>query len=193
MIVKDEADIFYNDVWCTADGVNWTLVCANAPWFERGMIGGNAVKDGKMWVIGGGTYETPDKPYRRFYTDIWASENGAEWELVTADAGWPVRQYHDVAAFDGKLWVLGGYGGDEHGSRLISMTAMLKKYANRNDVWYSDDGKEWFELKNTPWAPRHASSVCVHNGALWVVSGNNFDADVWRLSVTVNGKQHKAD
>jgi len=181
VIIKDVADKFYNDVWRTSDGVNWECVCEYAPWFERGMIGNNAVLNGKLWLIGGGTYDTPDKPYRKFYTDVWSSFNGAEWELVTADAGWPVRQYHDVAAFDGKLWVLEGYGADEYGSRTVPVSQMLKTYLNRKDVWYSDNGKDWCELKDTPWVPRHASSVCVHDGALWVVSGNNFTADVWRL------------
>ena len=181
MMVPGEPDVFYGDVWNTADGLNWTRVCEYAPWFGRGMIGNNAVKDGRMWVLGGGTYETPTKPYRHYYTDVWSSENGVDWELAAADAGWPVRAYHDVAAFDGKLWVLEGFGGNEYGSRSVPMAYMLNRYANRNDVWYSEDGKTWTELPRTPWAPRHASSVCVHDNALWVVSGNNFDADVWKL------------
>jgi len=182
MMIKGEPDMFYNDVWYSDDGINWKLACAHAPWPERGMIGGSAVLNGKMWILGGGLYDTPERSYRQFYTDIWSSANGAEWELETRDAGWPVRQYHDVAAFDGRLWVLAGYGADEYDTRAVPVGDMLARYKNRNDVWHSTDGRNWAELTNTPWAPRHASGVCVHNNALWVVSGNNFDADVWRLS-----------
>ncbi|HET6454466.1 MAG TPA: hypothetical protein VFI02_08690 [Armatimonadota bacterium] len=78
--------------------------------------------------------------------------------------GWESRQYHDVAVFDRKLWVLEGYAG-----------------ANRNDVWYSSDGSDWQELPNTPWKPRHAASVFVYDNALWVVAGNNMESDVWKL------------
>jgi len=52
---------------------------------------------------------------------------------------------------------------------------------NRNDVWYSADGVQWTELPDTPWAPRHAASVFVHDDALWVVTRNNLEPDVWKL------------
>ena len=43
------------------------------------------------------------------------------------------------------------------------------------------DGVEWKELPNTPWKPRHAASLVVHNGVLWMIAGNNMEPDVWRL------------
>jgi len=30
-------NIFYNDVWSSPDGVNWTQEVVNAPWSERGL------------------------------------------------------------------------------------------------------------------------------------------------------------
>ncbi|MDE2830516.1 MAG: hypothetical protein OXN20_10395 [Gemmatimonadota bacterium] len=39
----------------------------------------------------------------------------------------------------------------------------------------------WTELPDTPWAPRHAASVFVYDGSLWMVAGNNMEPDVWRL------------
>jgi hypothetical protein len=48
-------------------------------------------------------------------------------------------------------------------------------------VWYSDDGKTWHEVPDTPWAPRHAASVFVFQNALWMVAGNNMTSDVWKL------------
>ena len=52
---------------------------------------------------------------------------------------------------------------------------------NRKDVWYSADGVNWYEVPNTPWPPRHAASVFVHENALWMVAGNNMMSDVWKL------------
>jgi hypothetical protein len=53
---------------------------------------------------------------------------------------------------------------------------------NRNDVWHSADGVTWEELPGTPWAPRHAASVFVYEEALWMVTGNNMESDVWKLT-----------
>ena len=156
-------DAHYNDVWCSSDGVNWTQVTAAAAWAPRGMIGGSAVLNGRMWLLGGGTYSP-----RSYFNDVWSSADGVDWRLELAAAPWAPRQYHDVAVFDGKMWVLEGFNGELGG--------------NRNDVWYSPDGVNWTELPDTPWAPRHAASVFVHDDALWVVAGNNLERDVWRLA-----------
>ena len=163
----DADEVFHNDVWSSDDGVNWTQVTENAPWVPRGMIGGAAVHDNKMWILGGGTYDTPATPMRNFYNDVWSSDDGTNWEQHTAHAPWTPRQYHEVAAFDDHLWVLEGYAAES---------------GNRRDVWYSPDGVNWTELPDTPWAPRHAGSVFVYDGSLWMVAGNNMEPDAWRLS-----------
>jgi len=160
-----QEEIFHNDVWASEDGVDWTRVCEHAPWTPRGMIGGSAVHRGRIWILGGGTYDTPHFD-RNYYSDVWSSTDGVEWQRHVEFAPWAPRQYHEVAAFDDRLWVMEGYDG--HG--------------NRKDVWYSLDGVNWYELPDTPWAPRHAASVCVHDGALWMVAGNNMTPDVWKLT-----------
>jgi hypothetical protein len=156
---------FYRDIWNSADGVHWEKVTPREPyWSARGMIGGGAVFKGRLWLLGGGTYDTPTTPDRKFFSEVWSTADGVKWERHLERAPWEPRQYHDVAVFDGRLWVLEGYSG-----------------RNRNDVWYSADGVTWHELPGTPWAPRHAASVYVHAGALWVVAGNNMESDVWKL------------
>ncbi len=57
---------------------------------------------------------------------------------------------------------------------------------NFNDVWYSDDGKNWRELvTDTIWSPRHELSAYVHDRRLWVVAGNAWPLknDVWSLEL----------
>jgi len=163
--IAPEAEAFHRDIWNTTDGIHWNRVTPREPyWSARGMIGGNAVFKDRMWILGGGTYDTLKKPMREFYNDVWSSADGVEWTRHVASAPWAPRQYHDVAVFDKRMWVLEGFSG-----------------TNRNDVWYSADGVRWHEVPKTPWRPRHAASVFVHDGALWMVAGNNMESDVWKL------------
>ena len=155
---------FFHDVWSSENGKNWECVLKEAPWQQRGMIGGSVVFNDRMWILGGGTYDTPQVPNRTFYNDIWSSADGINWERHLEHAPWTARQYHDVAVFDDKMWVLEGWNRE-----------------NRNDVWYSPDGTKWHELPNTPWLPRHAASVFVYENALWMIAGNNMTPDVWKL------------
>jgi len=172
--VRGGEDRFYNDVWCSEDGADWRCVCEHAPWQPRGMIGGATVMNGRIWLLGGGTYDTPDHPVRQYYNDVWSTADGVNWECHTEDAQWHRRQYHDVAVFDDRLWVMEGYH-IEHGVGILNR-------GNRKDVWYSSDGVDWHEVSETPWPPRHAASLFAHQGALWMVTGNNMDSDIWKLT-----------
>ena len=89
-----------------------------------------------------------------------------KWKQHTAAAPWAPRQYHEVAAWDDRLWVLEGHSRPD---------------GNRKDVWHSADGTHWTEVPNTPWKARHAASVFMHNDAIWMVAGNNMQPDVWKL------------
>jgi hypothetical protein len=155
-----EKDTVYNDVWVSEDGLNWTQVISHAPWEPRAMIGGKAVFQDKIWLMGGGTYNEP----REYYNDVWVSEDGINWTELIAGAPWHPRQYHNVAVFDNKIWIMAGWDG----------------FNNRKDVWYSSDGINWKELKGTSWPGRHAASVFVYKDALFMVAGNLWN-DSWRL------------
>jgi len=130
----------------------------------RGLIGGSVVFKDRIWILGGGTYDTPKFPQRKFYNDVWSTADGLHWKQHVGSAPWEARQFHDVAVFDGKMWVMEGWN-----------------QRNRNDVWYSSDGENWHEVPGTPWKPRHAASVFVYDGAMWMVAGNNMEKDVWKL------------
>jgi hypothetical protein len=81
-------ELCLNDVWSTADGVNWTQHTANAPWLAR-RSQAVCVFDNRMWVIGG---------YEKGYltNDVWSSEDGVNWAQLPAapsdtwSAMWPV-------------------------------------------------------------------------------------------------------
>lgn len=164
-------ETLYSDVWRSADGRQWYQCLDNAPWAPCGMIGGSAIWRGRIWLLGGGTYQMPSAHPRQYSNAVWSSADGVNWSRARAAVPWVPRQYHDVAVFDDRLWVL-------EGCDPVS--------GNRNDVWCSADGETWKQLHDTPWLPRHAASVFVFGGSLWVVAGNNMQPDVWRLQVVAD-------
>jgi len=173
-------NIYHRDIWTTEDGVLWEQVQPQEPyWSGRDRIGGSAVHRGRIWMLGGAIDDSPETPPtsnrptrrnrtkrqpRKYSSDVWSSADGVAWQEHIEAAPWVGRHDHDVAVWDDRLWVLEGYTSKD-----------------TKDVWYSADGEHWFEVPNTPWKPRQAASVFVHDGALWMVGGRNLESDVWRL------------
>lgn len=157
--------VAYNDVYSSTDGRHWRLETAQAPWSPRGLILGSVVFGGRMWIIGGGTYDV-----RTYQNDVWSSADGVHWDRVTERAPWSGRQYHSVTVFDNKIWVVAGCAGDST--------------SGTDDVWCSANGSNWTRVAGTPWKARHAASVVAHRNALWVVAGSSTAVynDVWKLS-----------
>jgi hypothetical protein len=160
------------DVWNTADGKNWQEVTRDAPW-KHSDLPMTVVHDGKMWLMGGWfNGRLKDHSASR---EVWSSTNGKDWKQVTAKAPWSARISGGLVSFKGKMWLLGGtenyYFGDE---------ASLK-----NDVWHSENGKDWTQVANAPWSPRAYLQAVVHDGKLWVLGGGNYvpkyfaKNDVW--------------
>lgn len=172
----------FGDVWSSRDGATWERSAA-APsprWGERGIIGGNAVFRGRMWLVAGGIYEQEGfRPERTEYDDVWSSADGTSWTRELSHTPFRPRYYHNVEVFDDRLWVLGG-----HGSGYV-----LGAEGNLPDVHYSSDGRNWYALDAVPGlAGRHAATAWVHNGALYWGSGNAVDdsgkwvADMWKIT-----------
>jgi len=154
----------FSDAWTSADGVAWSRVQTTGPiWSPRSAIMQGAVKDGRMWMIGGGTYESiTSGVLKRTYTnDVWSSADGVSWRRDLEAAPWTPRQYQSVVSWDDQLWVISGYNEE-----------------NLTGAWYSPDGLNWYST-DTTWGARHATSVWVHKDAVWMTGGG--DIDVWRL------------
>ncbi|MEX2043579.1 MAG: hypothetical protein WD926_01650 [Patescibacteria group bacterium] len=95
-----------------------------------------------------------------------------DWDEATASAGWDPRLGFAAAAFDGKLWVMGGVG------------AGVGADAFRNDVWHSEDGVTWTEATAAAdWAVRNVPRAVVFADKLWLlggfVPGTGYVNDVW--------------
>jgi hypothetical protein len=160
-----------NDVWSSTDGVNWKLELEHAPWSPRQLWDNLVVHRGRMWIVGGGVQNYHPVGHCR---DVWSSADGVHWECATQQAPWPGRQWTSAVTYRNRMFLLGGYRSEP-------------KWINLNDIWTSDDGATWHELKSPHiWSPRHEISPYVKDGKLWVVAGNSWPLtnDVWTLEIT---------
>jgi hypothetical protein len=153
-----------HDVWSSADGRDWRLETAAAPWSPRAYHQAVALK-GRIYLFGGGNY-VPDFHAKN---DVWSSADGIEWTLETEAAPWAPRLWFSAVAYRDRLWVLGGWS---------------KEDDNYGDVWHSADGRHWERLETpTCWKARHEHSSLVFDERLWVLGGHArpLSSEVWSL------------
>ena len=168
---------YFNDVWRSSNGSSWEKV-NNAPWAPR--AGGiTVVKDNYMYMIGGEegftcpfdpnyppTQQPPclDPPY---FNDVWRTQNGVDWELVTDDAPWVARPGHQVVVAQNRLVLFGGFGlGPDNGINP----------ANPMDIWISNNGSNWKKVSDSPWNANNPSEIKYDFDAVVVEGeGNNSD------------------
>jgi hypothetical protein len=167
---------YYNDVWNSADGVNWTRVAEKTEWSERNT--GIIVFKNRLWIIGGGVIdgEKPNNPDSG--NEIWSSEDGINWQKsertgINKIAG-------SAVVFDEKLWLVGANRNDG-------------KFANA--VLVSEDGANWQEF-SAPWSPRGGTAVWVFGDKLFMTGGKYsyqdkgeikfvYSNDVWAMSKSI--------
>jgi len=187
--IKQGGGTYYNDVWASADGVNWQQIKPNNPsadnitdWMGRGRFC-VVVFDDKIWILGG--YSKDASP--RTLSDVWSSPDGANWTRVTGSALWGPRMEHEAVVFDGNILLMAGDQDQNVGGG--SLTALC------NDVWISSNGQDWAKIKddtdNLPgdetngWSIRSRASSVVFDNKVWIIGGynqsSNYD-DVWYSS-----------
>jgi autotransporter-associated beta strand protein len=107
--------------------------------------------------------------------DIYAA-NGVSTQATNA-APWSGRSNFGAVAFNGQMWVLGGYDGSN----------------SLNDVWSSSNGVTWTQATNAaPWSRRLSFGAVVLNGQMWVLGGGDDGGlrnDVWSSSNGVTWTQ----
>ena len=165
---------YYNDVWNSEDGVNWTRVASNTAWSPRN--NGVFIFKDRLWLFGGGVIDGEKTDNPNSSKEVWTSEDGINWTPIKINSermpgGTPV-------VFDERLWFIGG---------------------NRNDgafdsaVFVSEDGINW-RSESAPWSPRGAVSVWVFDEKLFMTGGKYsykepngeikfvYSNDVWEMS-----------
>ena len=84
---------FVNDVWSSADGIDWRLEGGRTPLvFESGLS--TVVFRGQIFAISG-------------TGQVWSSRNAKNWKLIARDLPW-AGGGSGVLVFDERIWVLGG-------------------------------------------------------------------------------------
>jgi hypothetical protein len=157
------ASIIWADVWRSGDrGVSWELI-ADQQWPARAYF--QAVsKGGHMYVLGGQDFGLFGSP-STFFNDVWRSNDGVDWEQMTADAGWAGRAGFSAVVFKGEIYVLGGSQGDDIATGGSGRTFF-------NDVWKSSDGRSWEMVTDAaPWEPRAGASALVKDGYIYLLGG----------------------
>ena len=91
-----------NDVWCSEDGVEWTLVRENAPWEPR-LWFSSVVYRNRIWVLGGWSQEEGNMG------DVWCSADGEHWTCLKSEVLWRPRHEHSAFVFQDRIWVAGGH------------------------------------------------------------------------------------
>ncbi|MCH2212807.1 MAG: galactose oxidase [Fuerstiella sp.] len=173
-----------NQVWSSTDGVSWEQITDDAGWTPR--IAAALVEfRGKMWLLGG-TEDYYFGDENSTQNDVWMSSDGNQWTLVTDNAGWSPRAYHQAAVLNDRIYVFGG--GDYR-----------PEYHALNDVWSSADGIHWQqETAAAAWHPRIWFSSVVYRDRMWVIGGwsdkpfANWN-DTWYSSDGRNWKQLKSE
>lgn len=211
------ASIIHGDVWVSSDlGGTWGKILddpfditawPNRAYHEAVTLGGH------MYIMGGQNFRQDECPpgapapcfVSVFFNDVWRSADGFNWEEMKGlspnddSSHWQARAGLSAVAFKGKLWVMGGSQGDDASIGGAGRTLY-------NDVWYSEDGREWHEAtagvdKDDPdaiWRPRAGAVVLNKSGWMYVLGGERaflpgppgspqpYFNDVWRSKNGMN-------
>lgn len=113
-----------NEVWISADGVNWTQIATGSA-FSACSYHASVVFDSKVWVIAGynpNVYPHPALGY------IWSSPDGVDWTQEESAPEFGTRIEHSCLTFNGSIWLTGGRDQD----------LMI-----HDSAWSSSNGRDW--------------------------------------------------
>jgi hypothetical protein len=174
------------DCWSTHDGIDWRKEIDRAAWTPSAYSMSVAFA-GRMWRMGG-FIKKESRPFP--IGEIWASADGRNWTLATANPAWEARGGGALVAHDGKLWLLGGTRHPRNEGDQPTLS----------DVWSTDNGVDWTRVVlNAPWKPRAFHSVVAHHGRLWVMGGGYWGKhpvvyrDVWSSLDGINWEEHSSE
>ena len=134
-----------------------------------------------IWVFGGRKFNGSDFIY---YNDVWRSNNGVDWILLTQNAAFEARSDFATTSFNGYIWLIGGFCKIDDPQYPGSK---ISQYLN--DVYKSSNGIDWqLVTANAKFLKRENAVVLNYKNYLWVIGGHNaengnvFFNDVWKSS-----------
>jgi len=147
------------DVWSTADGVNWTEATCG-----RGIHARATICPASVSITNCGSSAASNRARLPYVKDIWSSADGQTWSLVNATAAYGANFNNKVVMMGTNLWLIGG--------------DLLR------EVWSSPDGANWTQINAGASFPvRSWFQALAFNNQLWVIGGFNGNLYNGRLVV----------
>ena len=143
-------------------GATWTQA-TQPTWYGRAFFSAT-VFQGRIYVIGGEASV--------IRADISYSDDGLTWSTNASAAPFGHRQGHQCVAFNGQMFIIGGFQTD-------GITG-----ANTNDVWATSDGANWTQVTAAAaWTPRVNFTCVAANNGIYLYGGELNDTslsdEVW--------------
>lgn len=158
--------------WNPVDGHR--LIAENVPFGSRGLYSDFPERDGKLYLVGSGSYEDAGWPRAHKHDIIRIDLSNLSAACVNARAAFLDRVWASGGFFDSKLWW--GLGGN--------INLGIGSNGDLNDFWYSPGpnyGQEWFAGPTFPGTRRHAAALFETPGGLIITTGSHYGLDIWKL------------
>lgn len=161
--IRDTMWTFHPDgTWFSVDGKVWTKgplqnIISNMAFLDY------VLRSDTLYGLGylSGNIET-----FTYKPNIYRSSDMRHWTNISNRSTLPARFFYHPFVFQGKFWFIGGED-------------QQRKY---NDIWRSDDGIQWTQVKsNLPFGQRSGSQIVQKNDSLFLL-----DNDVWCSTDAVN-------
>ncbi|MDD2716659.1 MAG: hypothetical protein PHW04_12275 [Candidatus Wallbacteria bacterium] len=157
------SEIRYNDGSCEVRSIVWSK-CSGG-----GSLSGNSftAPTSAGTVELQASYTENGSTIHQLYLVFVQPQFPPAWDQATTSAGWCKRANLTGLVYGGRMWVFGGYDGNNC----------------KNDVWYSTDGVSWtLATAAAGWSARLGHTSLIFNGKMWViagVAGGDYKNDVW--------------
>ncbi len=177
-----KGDTYLEDVWSSADGLNWKEETSSAPWLGRRGHASVVFDDGSgeaMYVIGGFVVNE-ETGYREYRNDVWRSTDGANWTQIKEGSEPELDSLYDWFPRFNHACVVASHGGTAY-IYLIGGVTQLEGFDARysmkyfSDVWRSGNGIDWERLPNNDFGIRseHAAAYDPASGRIFVQGGRH--------------------
>lgn len=143
----------------TRDGRRWEVVDKNSNIPARVFYGAN-VFNGRIWLFGG-------FDGKRYYNDVWSSDDAVTWRREAESAAWTPRTASRTIVFRNRIWLFGG--------GVIDGEANPNPGSDR-EIWSSADGVNW-ERAKVNGLSKLAGTPVVFDDRLWLLGANRNDGN----------------
>lgn len=154
-------------IWSSPDGYDWTHESAVPDFGERWHYPIVEFKQ-KLWLVAGDVSAAQPEDDYEYHNDIWSSDNGVDWHLVSEDGSFPDRSDHELVATEDHLLVIGGNYARNRWEAFHDQGALA-------DVWASADGVDWHPLAADTGYSVTSSNIVYFNNAYWQIASRTIN------------------